>query len=404
MRKARTTVKRAKGQAVPAETLLSALATATVNAEHLKGLLARLDLQKAVLDQHAVVSECDVDGNFTYVNDALCRISGYSREELIGKPHSVVNSGSHPPELWKSMYEAVIKGGVWQSEVCNRRKDGSEFWLIQTIAAVRNDAGEIVAYVDVGADITETKRLQGEILRRGRLEQLGQLTATVAHEIRNPLGAVKTAAYVLERKVADFNANLEVAGAAKLDVASQMQRIHNGVLRCDRIISELLDFARTKSVSKKPVELDAWLSTVVDEERRNIPALVEVCVEPGLGGMKVPIDREQLRRALINLMCNSSEAMVGRNGDAGSIVTEKPRICISTRPAGEAIDIVVSDNGPGMTAEHLAKIREPLFTTKSFGIGLGVPAVEKIVESHGGTLTIESVPGQGTAVTARIPI
>ena len=125
----------------------------TAQAEQLKEVLARLDLQKMVLDQHAAVTESAADGNFTYVNDKFCQLSGYTREELIGKSHSIVNADVHPPEFWEAMYDAVMTGGVWQSEVCNRRKDGSYFWLVQTIAAARDDNGELVGYIDIGADI-----------------------------------------------------------------------------------------------------------------------------------------------------------------------------------------------------------------------------------------------------------
>lgn len=403
MRKPRAKSRAEKAERVPADGLMSALASATSHAEHLRTLLARLDLQKAVLDQHAVVSECDVNGCFTYVNDALCRLSGYAREELLGKPHSIINSDYHSPAFWMSMYEAVSKGGVWQSEVCNRAKDGSEFWLMQTIAAVRDDEGRLVAYVDVGADISETKRLQSEIVRRGRLAQLGQLTATVAHEIRNPLGAVRTAAFVVERRIRGYNEKSGKPAAEWLDVSAQMQRICNGVARCDRIISELLDFARSKAVSVKLVAVDDWLRGTVEEEARNLPALVEVKLDLGLGQMTASIDADQMRRAVINLVSNASEAMVGRSGDPAAVMTSNPVIRVSTAEAGGWIEIRVADNGPGIAPEILSRIREPLFTTKSFGIGLGVPAVEKIIESHGGALGIESTLGQGTVCTVRFP-
>jgi PAS domain S-box-containing protein len=372
-----------------------ALTKSQDRAADLTSVLNRLNLQKQVLDQHAIVSESDADGVFTYVNDAFCAATGYSREELIGKPHSMINGDNHSDDFWMEMYNTVLTGSVWQDEVCNKRKDGTHFWLIQTIAAVKNDRGEITGYIDFGADITVQKDLQEEMIRKSKLAQLGQLTSTVAHEIRNPLGAVKTGTYLIQKKIEK--------NAPNLDLSTQFRRINNGIQRCDKIITQLLDFSRSRVVNAQNVELDSWVKEIVDEESGNISEKVDIKCDLGLDGQTASIDSDQLRRVLVNLINNAAEAMVGKGNDVIENPTEAPKIEISTRLVDSNIEISVSDNGPGILPEHLDKIREPLFTTKSFGVGLGIPAVDKVLENHGGGLRIETEVGNGTKMISWFP-
>ena len=245
--------------------------------------------------------------------------------------------------------------------------------------------------IDLSRNIEALQQAQQEIVEKGKLAQLGQLTATVAHEIRNPLGSVRTAAYLLQRKI----------DAEQLGVAKQFKRIETGVKRCDTIITELLDFARRDRLKLAAVEIDNWVRTIVASERENVPKNVAMQEGYGLEGMEVQIDADQLQRVLVNLISNASEAMVGRDGSEPSV--DNPTIRVSTAIVDGNVEIAVKDNGPGIKPEHLEKIREPLFTTKSFGIGLGIPAVVKILQFHGGGLRIETEVGHGTTMTAWFP-
>jgi PAS domain S-box-containing protein len=386
-------------QAIILAGIASLFVTWTVVKDHaadLTSVLNRLNLQRQILDQHAIVSESDADGILTYVNDAFCRTTGYSREELIGKPHSMINEDSHSDDFWLEMFQTVSAGDVWQGEVCNKRKDGTHFWLFQTIAAGKDDCGEVTGYIDLGTDITGQKKLQEEVVRKSKQAQLGQLTSTVAHEIRNPLGTVKTGTYLIQKKIEK--------NASDLDLSAQFRRINNGIQRCDTIITELLDFSRSGIVNAKSVELDSWVKEIVDEETGNVSEKVDIQCDLGLDGQMANIDSNQLRRVLVNLINNAAEAMVGKGNDVIENPTDAPKIEISTRLVDSNIEISVSDNGPGILPEHLEKIREPLFTTKSFGVGLGIPAVDKVLENHGGGLRIETEVGNGTKMISWFPV
>jgi signal transduction histidine kinase len=297
---------------------------------------------------------------------------------------------------------AVTLYGHWLGKVFQRRYDE----LQETSAVARAAESHARAYaerletvhehgsklnLELAGSLQKLREAQDEIVRKSKLAQLGQLTATVAHEIRNPLGAVRTASFLIERKVKDKGLGLE----------TQLQRINNGIKRCDVIITELLDFARSKSLNLERVNLDGWVRATVEEEQKALPSLVQVALQLDLGDACAAIDSGRMRRVLINLLSNASEAMVGRGTD---IVTVNPRIQVTTRAAGANFEIEVADNGPGISEENLEKIFEPLFTTKSFGVGLGLPAVEQILEQHGGGLRVESALGEGTRMTAWFPI
>lgn len=238
------------------------------------------------------------------------------------------------------------------------------------------------------------REAQDEIVKKGRMEQMGQLTATIAHELRNPLGAVRTSAFLVEKKTRGLN----------LGVEALMQRINNGIQRCDNIITQLLDYSRNKPLQCKEGNLDEWLSRVVSEEAAKLPQTVMIELGLGLDDRPVPFDEARLQRAIINLISNAVEAMTtGPRREAGAPAENK--LWISTRfGTADTIVIRVEDNGPGISPENLAKVREPLFTTKSFGTGLGIPAIEQIARQHGGRIEIYSRHGMGASFEIILPL
>ena len=149
------------------------------NREHLAAQLAaelalrELEQQKYVLDQHAVVTKCDIQGRVTYVNDKFCELSGYSREEFMGKDHFLLNSGYHPKGFFKNMYETIARGGIWHGEVCDRAKDGSLYWVDTTIATFKGENGKPQEYIAVRTDVSERRAAEAQI--QDRNEQLAAI-------------------------------------------------------------------------------------------------------------------------------------------------------------------------------------------------------------------------------------
>ena len=246
----------------------------------------------------------------------------------------------------------------------------------------------------LAANMKRLQEAQEEIVRRGKMAQLGQLTATVAHEIRNPLGAVRTAAFLVERKTKGKGLGIE----------PMLQRIGNGVMRCDNIITQLLDFARSSTPQTQEKDFDDWLEKTVEEESHKLPARVTIECRLGLGGKIASFDPGRLQRAVINLVANASEAMVGKGDDPSKFACANPTIVVTTALTPRGLEVSITDNGPGIAPENIEKILEPLFTTKNFGTGLGLPAVQKILEQHGGGLEVKSKSGEGACFTAWMPL
>ncbi|MGQ0455827.1 MAG: two-component system sensor histidine kinase NtrB [Hyphomicrobium sp.] len=349
----------------------------------------RLALQSDLLDQIALVHETSPDGRITHVNKLMCEKTGLSVHELIGARHDVINFDVGESQDWRQLHKEITPGELWSGETLNRTCDGSDLWLSSTIVAMRNEAGELTGYICASIDVTERSRLREEIDRNGKLMQLGQLTATVAHEIRNPLGAIRTANFVLERKLKG-----RVEG-----VDAQLERINNGIGRCDKIITELLDFSRSRTMKATARSIDDWVASTIDEEGRNLFGSPVVTCRLGIGDAQATFDAEQMRQVLINLLSNAAEA-IGEKTKSSPPAGFVPTISVRTVVDGLHAKLIVEDNGPGIDPKNLKRIREPLFTTKSFGVGLGIPAIEKILENHGGHLSIESQFGAGATITA----
>jgi signal transduction histidine kinase len=189
-----------------------------------------------------------------------------------------------------------------------------------------------------------------------------------------------------------------------LGIEPQLERITNGVMRCDNIITQLLDFARSSALAIKDADFDGWLTSVLEDEVPRLPSVISVEFNPGVRGLSVSFDEARLRRAIINLLSNASEAMVGNGQDASKFASANPKITITTSTGARGVEIAVRDNGPGIPEANMKKIMEPLFTTKNFGTGLGLPAIEKIMELHGGGLEINSKLGEGACFTIWLPV
>jgi signal transduction histidine kinase len=289
----------------------------------------------------------------------------------------------------------LMKRKFTEMERTNRHLDEAHQQAMafsKEIQTVNSDMG--ILNRQLSENLSKLREAQDDALRKGKMAQLGNLTATVAHELRNPLSTVRTSAYLLARKIKDKG----------LDVDPQLQRINNGIVRCDNIITQLLDFSRSKAVKAEPTVLDIWLEKLVQAEALKLPEVVSIECYFGLGDLLVDVEPGRLERAIINLMSNASEALVGKGDDPKARYRPDPLIKIVSKITERGAEIIVTDNGPGISAENLAKIREPLFTTKNFGTGLGIPAVEQILEQHSGGLEITSVEGQGATFTLWLPV
>jgi signal transduction histidine kinase len=223
-------------------------------------------------------------------------------------------------------------------------------------------------------------------LKSERLSVLGQLTATVAHELRNPLSAIRNTLFTVRQ--------LAASAGVKLD--RPVARMERSIERCDRIISDLLEYTRNRELNRSDLCFDRWVADLLAEQ--NVPATIALSTELRAADAVVPADADRLRRVVINLVENAAQAL-------GENPAERERkLSVHTAVTGGSLVLTVNDTGPGIPPENLGRIFEPLFSTKSFGTGLGLPTVKQIVNQHDGIIAVDSEVGRGTCVTIRLPL
>lgn len=347
--------------------------------------------------------EQDEDLRFSYLSDPVTR-SGLTPSAHLGKRRQDVVSLGVTDEQWRAHQADLDARRPFQNFRFQRHgDDGSLRHVSVSGKPIFDSQGRFRGYRGTARDVTaeiatelelarrveertaELRTAQEGLIRSERLSVLGQLTATVAHELRNPLSAIRNSVYALKELVASKGLVLD----------RPLSRIERSIGRCDRIVGDLLDYARSRQLQCMPVVLDQWLGEALDDQK--LPEGVGLTHSFGAPGVVVSVDPERLRRVVVNLVENAVQAMV----EAGS---PRRELEVSTRPIGREIEIAVSDTGPGISAEVLPKIFEPLFSTRSFGTGLGLPTVKQIVEQHGGRIEVASAVGSGTRVVVRLPL
>jgi signal transduction histidine kinase len=238
-------------------------------------------------------------------------------------------------------------------------------------------------------NIKERKRAEEELLRKERLANLGELTGTVSHELRNPLGTLRNAVVSVKR----------FAGEGDALLTKSVALAERSITRIDNVIADLFDYSRDRPLRVVSTKLDDWLALVLDDYAP--PQCVTLRRELS-SGATVNLDQERFWRVVVNLLDNACQAMVGEvmsESDQGEYL-----LTVTSALAGESAEISVSDTGPGIAPENVEKLFEPLYSTKSFGVGLGLAIVKRIVDQHEGSIDIESQQGRRTRVVIRLPL
>ena len=335
---------------------------------------------KYALDQAAIVATTDVSGRITYANDKFCEISGYTRGELIGQDHRLLNSGLHPKAFIKELWRTIASGRVWHGELRNRAKDGHFYWVDTTIVPFLNEDGKPYQYTAIRSDITSRKAAEERLLEQAALARVGQMAAVVAHEVKNPLAGIKGVMQVLMSRRAAGDPELTVMA----DVVERIDALND-------LIHDLMLFARPRPLRVQLLDLRVLLEQTVDSLLRD-PVAAGIDVTLDAAPLSLRADAELLKAVFLNLLLNSAQAMDG-----------KGRITVRAYQRDGKRRVEVSDNGPGVPDDLRERIFEPFFTTKSRGGGLGLPIARRTIELHGGTLQLECPPSGGTTITIELP-
>jgi PAS domain S-box-containing protein len=366
---------------------------------------------RATFEQAAVgIAHVAPDGRWLRVNQRLCDIVGYSREELTRLTFQDI---THPDDLDADLQyvRQMLADEIASYSMEKRyvRKNGRHVWINLTVALLRDATGQPKYFISVVEDITARKlaeaaaqraqqqlldqrtqekervetelgKLREELVRKTRLAAIGQVSASIAHDLRNPLGSVRNAAFYLKRRVPKDPPEW----AEFLDV------IEKEVGEADRIISNLLEMGRAGPVRKHAVDLRQLAEDAFQliKDRDGIQLRVATDPEP----FAIHAAPDAFRQVLMNLGTNAVQAMAG-----------KGELWVQARRNAAGDEILVRDTGPGIAGYVRERLFEPLVTTKAKGTGLGLAICRQIVERHGGTITLISEDRPGATFRIVLP-
>jgi PAS domain S-box-containing protein len=333
------------------------------------------------LNQAAIVATTDVKGKITFVNDHFVEISKYSREELLGQDHRIINSGYHSEEFIRDLWTTIANGRIWRGELRNRAKDGTIYWVDTTIVPFLDERKKPYQYMAIRYEITDRKRSEDKLREQAALARLGEMAAVVAHEVKNPLAAIKGALQVIGgRMPAESRERLIMA-----DIVARVDSLND-------IVQDLLVFARPREPQLTPVALADLVENTAALVRKD-PASASLGIAISGARPVVPLDVDQMRTVFLNLLLNAAQA----SGASG-------RIAVTIGADDLAATVAIADDGPGIPEDVRPRIFEPFFTTKHRGTGLGLPTARRVVERHRGTIDVDCPPSGGTVVTVTLPM
>jgi two-component system, cell cycle sensor histidine kinase and response regulator CckA len=346
------------------------------------------------------------DNPIVYVNPAFEKITGYAAQEILGRNCRFLQNDQRDQPAIEALRAAILKEQKCTVELRNFRKDGTPFWNELSVSPVRNSDGELTHFVGIQTDVTlrkqaeeslerlndelekrvqeRTTRLQEAqelLVRKEKLATLGQLAGGVAHEIRNPLGVIRNAAYYLQQTQTD----------ADQDTSEALQEISRGLTNSERIVGELLDYARGPQSSGDAIAFAFNEALLAALTMVGPPSSISI-THPESAVVFVFADRAQIERLLINVIQNAVQSMP-KGGN----------LEVRYAAMDDRVLIEVADTGEGISPADMEKIFEPLFTKRAKGIGLGLSLSRSYAEQNGGTLTARSVPGLGSTFILNLP-
>lgn len=347
------------------------------------------------LDQSAIVAVTDQAGTIIHINDKFCQISKYSREELVGSNHRIINSGYHSREFFTEMWKTISGGKIWEGEIRNRAKDGTFYWVNTTIVPFLNENGKPYRYVAIRYEITQRKqaeeqlRLYAERLERSN-QELQDFASIAAHDLQEPL-----------RKILTFGDRLAARFAPALgeDGRDYLERMLGSARRMRRLIDDLLTYSRVTTQAKPFVPTD--LGLVFDEVVSDLEIRIEQTHAQVTKGRlpTLEADASQMHQLLQNLILN---ALKFNRKEAPPVVK------VDAEVRGNVCHLSVSDNGIGFDEKYLDRIFtifQRLHGKHEYeGTGVGLAVCRRIAERHGGSITAKSVPGEGATFLVTLPV
>jgi len=335
-----------------------------------------------------------------YANPAIERLTGYGREEIIGRRLGILKSEKHDTDFYKDLQENLSRGGGWAGRIACKRNDGAVYEAEATVSLVRDKSGAIVNYISIHRDITREAQLERELQQAQKMEAIGQLAGGIAHDFNNILGVIMGFAELSLFKIGENN-----------PVRGNLEQVLKAAHRASDVVKQILAFSRHGEQKRKPVQIAPIVREVLSLLRASLPSNIRIERNLAIGPEKgtVLANPTQIHQVLMNLSTNAAHAMRAEGGVLSVRISEiedaPPDSMLPDLNPGPHVYISVSDTGTGMNAAVMERIFDPYFTTKEpgEGTGLGLSVVQGIVRSHNGKITVNSELGKGTTFHIFLP-
>jgi len=341
----------------------------------------------------------DKEATIQYVNPAYKKITGYRRNEIIGKKFNILQKGKHNESFYEDMWETIKNGFVWSGHFINTKKDGTPYEVEVSISPIRDSNKNIISYVAVKRDITKEMKLQKEMRQSQKMEALGTLAGGIAHDFNNILMLILGYTALVMKDISEETITYK-----------NLKQIIKAGNRAKDLVKQILAFSRQSEQEKKPVNINPIIKETLKLLRSSLPSTIEIQRNIKANSTIVMADPTQIHQVMMNLCTNSSHAMKENGGTLKVTltdleITKENANLYQVLEEGQYVKLTVSDTGHGMEESIIERIFEPYFTTKKpeEGTGLGLAVVHGIVKSHGGDITVESQPGRGTTFHIYLP-
>ncbi len=341
----------------------------------------------------------DAAGKILFGNKAFCNMTGYALDEILGKTPSFLNSGKQDNGFFRTLWNTILTGRVWQGEIINRRKDGTLYTEEMTITPVLGANGAISHFIAVKQDITKQKQRKEQLHQARKLEAIGQLAGGIAHDFNNLLTVIHG------------NVQLVLMDEEQLkeDNRQCLQQVTDATERAADLTRQLLAFGRKQAIEFQPLNLSEVIGNFTKMLKRVIGEHISLQCRCADDLPSVNADVGMIEQMLLNLIVNARDAMP--QGGSIVITTEMVGVdaaYVETHPeaqTGQFVCLAVTDTGTGIAPEYLPRIFEPFFTTKEAGkgTGFGLATVYGIVKQHQGWIEVSSQMGKGTTFKIFLP-
>ncbi len=345
------------------------------------------------------------DNPIIFANRAFVEMTGYEREELIGRNCRFLQGPETDPDAIADIRQAIAETREAATEVLNYRKDGSTFWNALFVSPVFDDDGALVYFFGSQLDVSRRRDAEDSLRQAQKMEALGQLTGGIAHDFNNLLQVMS--GYL--EMITGTSDKVLPSDSFVRRAATQAQSAAN---KAAVLTQQLLAFSRRQKLEGRTVNLNSLVSSTVELAAQRVGPDVELQMDLAPALWNCRIDTTQAEVAILNLVINARDALKGRPDQRVLLSTRNVDVSkaaaaneLDHLPAGRLVCISVQDNGSGMSPDIVRRVMDPFFTTKEEGegTGLGLSMVYGFVKQSGGTVRIASEPGVGTTVSLYFP-